>query len=354
MFKKVCSLVLSFCLVASLSACSGFTPSKSSHNKDYAKVITDAAEKLNSTYKDYIVSTNVEAPDGKVEYLNVFHDKVAYTEFSVDSDNNLGTIDYGSKDNIDYVLADWLTADGKYYIMSADDNKHVIPMSLPDGYTKYIKDKAFLYTHDIINNATSIKKYDAFNVDLGDGSQDYKSYKVTMKSDAVKKLIGANSWGIYDSISKSEKKGSNLNKLCSYYLQDLNMSLTFSDANVIFGIDNNGILKYVSLEVGGLGTKMYYTMVVVATQNNNVRTEPDLDSSKPYKNTMKDLADFVGKYNSYDEAMKALDKRSNKDSSVSNNLIDSTKSKNNTKDDSKVTDKVRKAEEGNLKNTSSK
>jgi hypothetical protein len=53
--------------------------------------------------------------------------------------------------------------------------------------------------------------------------------------------------------------------------------------------------------------------------------------------------------------MKALDKRSNKDSSVSNNLIDSTKSKSSTKDDLKTTDKAKEAEEEvSSKSTSSK
>lgn len=320
MFKKFISFALCGLMLVSLSACSSGAKEADKLNQKYVSTIKDAAKKLNSTYTDYIITTTLEAPDGNTQYLEVKHGDTSYTEYSVDDDNKVGTVAYGSADSITYSLTDWLTKDGKYYMFSADDKGNDVTYSLPTAYKDLISDRVMLYANKFVDNATSIEKYDDLTLDLGDGNQTYKSYKVKVPASTVKDILGVSTYGVYKTIKDDEDTSANIKKLCSYYLEDLDMNLTFSDANVILGIDSDGILKYACLEVGGLGTRLYYTKAVVATKNSNVRSTPDFTNAKTYASSLSDLADYVADYDNYDEAVKAL----NKKSSLTNNSTESS------------------------------
>ena len=119
MKRKLTSLVLSLTLVLGLCAC-GQNDNSVSLNKEYVDVVRNAAVKLNETYTDYIISSTLNAPDGDTEFIEVVHEGISYTEYSVDADNNLGTLSYGSSDTMSYAMTDWLDSDGKYYIFSTD------------------------------------------------------------------------------------------------------------------------------------------------------------------------------------------------------------------------------------------
>ena len=95
------------------------------------------------------------------------------------------------------------------------------------------------------------------------------------------------------------------------------MNLTFSDAKVIVGIDNNGILKYMCLETGGLGTRLYYSKAVIATSNDVVRDMPDFSGALKFSATLQEFADFVSEYDDYDDAMKALNSMYGSSESIS-------------------------------------
>ena len=309
MFKKILSFALCGIMLISLSACSN-GKSTPELNQDYLIVVKDAAEKLNSTYTDYIIATTLEAPDGDTQYLEVKHEDTSYTEYSVNDDNQVGTIAYGSADSITYSLTDWLTKDGKYYMFGADNDGNSVTYSLPIAYKDLVSDRVMLYANKFIDNATAIEKYDDLTLDLGDGSRTYTSYKVKVPASTVKDILGASTYGVYKTVEDDKDTSANIKKLCSYYLEDLNMNLTFSDANVIFGIDSDGILKYACLEVGGLGTRLYYTKAVVATKNSNVRSTPDFTNVKTYASSLSDLADYVANYDSYEDAVKSLNEKS--------------------------------------------
>lgn len=309
MFKKILSFALCGIMLVSLSACSN-GKSTPELNQDYLIAVKDAAEKLNSTYTDYIIATTLEAPDGDTQYLEVKHEDISYTEYSVNDDNQVGTIAYGSADSITYSLTDWLTKDGKYYMFGADNDGNSVTYSLPTAYKDLVSDRVMLYANKFIDSATAIEKYDDLTLDLGDGSQTYTSYKVKVPASTVKDILGASTYGVYKTVEDDKDTSANIKKLCSYYLEDLDMNLTFSDANVIFGIDSDGILKYACLEVGGLGTRLYYTKAVVATKNSNVRSTPDFTNVKTYASSLSDLADYVANYDSYEDAVKSLNEKS--------------------------------------------
>lgn len=323
MFKKFLSFALCGIMLVSLSACSNGKET-AQLNSEYVTAVKDAAAKLNSTYTDYIVTTTLEAPDGDTQYLEVKHEDTSYTEYSVSDDNEVGTIAYGSSDSITYSLTDWLTKDGKYYMFGSDNDGKSVTYSLPTAYKDLVSDRVMLYANKFVDNALSIEKYDDLTLNLGDGSQTYTSYKVKVPASVVKDVLGVSTYGVYKTIEDDKDTSANIKKLCSYYLEDLDMNLTFSDANVILGIDSDGILKYACLEVGGLGTRLYYTKAVVATKNSNVRSTPDFTNAQTYASSLSDLADYVDDYDSYDEAVKALNEKSSLTNSSTESSTETT------------------------------
>lgn len=323
MFKKFLSFALCGIMLVSLSACSNGKET-AQLNSEYVTAVKDAAAKLNSTYTDYIVTTTLEAPDGDTQYLEVKHEDTSYTEYSVSDDNEVGTIAYGSSDSITYSLTDWLTKDGKYYMFGSDNDGNSVTYSLPTAYKDLVSDRVMLYANKFVDNALSIEKYDDLSLNLGDGNQTYTSYKVKVPASVVKDVLGVSTYGVYKTIEDDKDTSANIKKLCSYYLEDLDMNLTFSDANVILGIDSDGILKYACLEVGGLGTRLYYTKAVVATKNSNVRSTPDFTNAQTYASSLSDLADYVADYDSYDDAVKALNEKSSLTNSSTENSTETT------------------------------
>lgn len=300
-----------FCLLlmVSLLVCGcedGGSQKADSLNQAYVKAIKDAAEKLKSTYTDYVVVTSVEAPDGKFEYLECQHEGDNYTEYSVDENNELGTVSYGSAETITYSLMDWLTADGKYYIFGEDNSGNGQVYSVPEGYSEVLDDRCFLYVNDLLAGAISVEPYKDLTMNFGSGDEVFKCYKLRVSSETLKPIIGAGSYSLYKSINDSQADGTSIKKLTDYYLEDLEINLTFSDATVIVGIDNNNILKYMYLEVGGLGTRMYMAKAVVATSNSNLREMPDVSGVVPYEDSLRDFADYVATFDSYEDALEAM------------------------------------------------
>lgn len=303
MFKKVVSLFVATCLIVSLSACGS---EKEVINKEYLSNIETAVNNLNSIETPYIISTMFEAPDADMEYIECIFNGASYTEYSVDDDGYIGTVRYGSVDSISYALTDWCTSDGKYYMFQSDENDNDVIYSLPDSYSSKIDGRKTMYVEDMVSKFTSIQQIDSSSIDIGYGEEEFTTYKCILPADCVKSILGAPSYGIYESIQREEGVSVNVSNLCQYYLNDLDMNLTFSDAIVYVGIDSNNILKYMCLEVGGLGTRLYVTKVVVETNNPNLRETPDFSSAVPYSSTLSDLADFVASFPSYDEALSAL------------------------------------------------
>ena len=104
--------------------------------------------------------------------------------------------------------------------------------------------------------------------------------------------------------------------MCDYYIDDFDFRLVTSDANVYIGVDINGVLRYMCLEVGGLGARLYMTKIVVELGNSNPRDLPDFSTAVDFSVTLSDLADFVASYDSYEDALDALSSMPEVDSNL--------------------------------------
>lgn len=306
--KKVVGVLISLSLVLGLAACDAPGGSSSGKGVDSAakSEIQAAAKKLSDTYTNYIISTNVEFAGNATEYIEVVKGEDIYTEFSVSEDGGIGEVSYGSSDTISYALADW-THDGVFYSFGHDDDGNSVIYKFPASYaTKYAYDREAMWVNRMLEKAISIEPYDDLELTLAGEQETYKAYRIEVPSDVVQNFVLEDSLCVYSAIKDEEKKGSNIDKLCDFYIEDFKLQRAMSDGRVVVGIDQDGILKFMSLEVGGLGTTMYITKAVVDVRNPNARDLPDFSSAVPLVSTMTDLADFIAQYPDYDSAMKAL------------------------------------------------
>lgn len=302
--KKIVAVLLSAAMVLGLCAC-GSTDGPTI-NEEYKTEIAAAAKKLSDTYSNYVISNSVERDSSGYEYIECVKGGDVYTEYSVDEEGYLGTIQYGSVETASYILSDW-THDGKYYSFTVDDEGNDAIYLFPSSYaTKYNYDREMLWANRLLAGALSIEPYNTIQLTTADGISDLKTFKMTVSGSTIADLFSAESKGTYLALKDEEKSGTNIAKLCDYCIDDYEKVNVYADAEVLVGIDENGILKYVEIAVGGLGTMMYMTKIVADVRNPNVRDLPDFTGSVPIASTLVELADFVAQYPDYDSAMSAL------------------------------------------------
>lgn len=262
--------------------------------------IQTALDNLKSFEGDYIISNVIEAPDGKANYLDVKTSNGSYTEYPVESNDK-------ESGEVSYSLSDWLSANNKdYYILVTDDKNNTVFAKCPNDYAELCSSRNLMYMDKMLDNFTSIKYMETVTSDIGNGSENIELYRCELPSDVVTEVLGVNTLGLYSSIQKNYTDNEDIQKFCEYYLRDLKMSMTFSDAVVTVGISDN-LLKYVSIEVGGLGTRLYSTRALI-TKNVEVRDVPDLSNSVDYITTIQDYASYIASFGSYEEAVKNMNK----------------------------------------------
>lgn len=306
--KKVAVLLLCAMVLGLLAGCNNQAGQGGSVNSQYKQEIASAAQKLSDTYTNYVISTNIEFAENSQEYIEVVKGSDIYTEFSISDDGTVGGVSYGSEDTISYALADW-THDGTYYSIGYDEAGEIM-YKFPENYaTKYNNDREMLWVNKILAGATKIESYKDLELTLAGNKETFKAYHITVSAQTVMELLSSDLYGVYMSVKDSEKSGSNISKLCDFYLEDTRLSRTYSEGRVIVAIDQDGILKFMSLETGGLGRTMYVTKAVVDVRNQNVRDTPDFTGAIPVVSTMAELADFVAQYPDYDSALNALQER---------------------------------------------
>lgn len=300
-------LLLCLCLVVGLV---GLTACNKSNGIDSnaKKAIEEGLNKLHSYDKPYLVSNVLEAADGTINSIEINVDGENYTEYPLDSDGNIGTIPFGESADTQYLLYDWLTKDKKYYSVTSDESNNVKYYSFPSDYGVSMYDRTDMYVSYMLEHFTSIKEYDNKTANIGNGDEDFKIYKCELPSEYAEHILGIGSYGIYDSIKKNTSDD-NIKKFCGYYLDELSKTLTCSDAEVLIGISNDGVLKYVNIEVGGIGSNLYLTKCVVTNDDVETRSKPDLSDAEDFETTLKEQADYIASFDSYDEAIKALNEK---------------------------------------------
>ena len=300
MRKYIASLVIGSLLII-IGGAIYFWGRSSSSNIDATskKEIEDAVAKLESYEDAYAITNLMEAPDGILSYIEVVSGDNNYTEYPMDSEGNVGV----EGENTTYFLSDWMVDGGSYYILGSDDDNNLLSYTLPSSYQELCSDRTNLYVDMMIDDFISITKIGTQEVDLGSGYENLVLYQCILPSETVREILGMGNYGLYDSIRKDYKNNSAIVSLCDYYCSELDMNLTFSDANIMIGIsEDEGLLRYMSLETGGLGTRLYLTKIVVL-DGISVRSLPDFSGATDYVDTMQDLADYCAEFNSVEEAL---------------------------------------------------
>lgn len=299
--KKVVCLICSLILVLSITACDK-VEQKSAEQLSVETAVTG----LTNLQSDYIISTVMEMPENNVCYIESVTADGVYTEYPLSADGSYSPVAFEDANNTKYYLTDWLTKDSKMYIVDSryeqgqSDNMWI---QMPDSYAKDVGNRSTMYLNWIVPSLTDITAGDAIDTDLGAGTVTMTIYKAKMPADIVKKVCGVDTLGLYKDI-ETETEDPNTVSLLNRYIKELDMSLTFSDANVVIGV-YDGAVRYLQIQAGGLGSVMYYTKTILV-QNFEHRDKPDFSGASLYMDNVKSLADHVAKYPTYEEAIAAL------------------------------------------------
>lgn len=293
-------LCVSLCLIIVLSSLVGCSSGTSTPNdSDAKKKVESALEKLKKLDKTYEISNVLQAPDGNLCYVEICSKGGSYTEYPVDSDGNYGTIAFQDSEDAEYVLSDWITKEGKGYVLSSDDKW----VSYPDEYSKKLQNRNIMYFDTILNKMTGLKFKEKVTADIGMGDEKIDIYTAKLDGDTVHSILGLGTEEIYKTI-KDTTKDKNIKKFCKYYLDNIGFTMLFSDSNLTIGV-SKGVLRYVQIETGGLGSRMYSTKAIL-THDVDLRDEPDFSKVGTYESTLKEMADYVSDYDSYEDAMSSL------------------------------------------------
>ena len=312
MKKRLVSLVLVVTFALSMVAC-GTTTNKSSNAKDKGSAKSElqtAVDNLGNSDTNYVISNILEAPEGNTYYIeNYATSGQSFTEYPVDSNGNLGVIEQTTTDenvdqdtsdknaaNQDYVITDWITDEGKMYLNNSKSSKKEEYFSLPDSYADICKSRNVMYMDTMLNDFSKVEKQeDTQELDLGDSDKvKLTMYNCVLPKDKVARYLAVGSIAMYNALDKDEESSENVKKLCQYYLKDLGETMYFSDANVYLGVDENKVLRTFSLEVGGLGSRLYLTKTVLYGVYQDEK-EPDFSECKSYASSIEDLADYLAK-----------------------------------------------------------
>lgn len=281
------------------------------------EVILQAADKLEKN-EDYIISCNEESANGWLGSLEIVHGDDVYVEFPVDEEGNVIHSNYGESSSQQYALSEWSTVGGKSYMFTGDGTIY----RLPQGYTDMALGRRSLFIRQLVENAYDITKEDPEVMTILGVSEKFDIYSMKVPSKDIKNLIGLQTYVLYDAVQQDSGKDTAVGKLCSYYKDELDFELVCSDANLLVGIDASGVLRYVSMEIGGNGLRSYITRVVMDFENSSVREIPDVSTSIDFSSTLIELANFVDSYDTYEEALEALDEMENSLSEPVENIND--------------------------------
>lgn len=318
--KLVCALL---CCSFMLGGCTSGAPAKDVSQTD-VKDLKKALAEL-KTHDEYMVRTVMDAPDGDASYLEVVTDGGSYTEFPVDAEGNVTeTIQTNEDGTNSFALMDWLNKDGTMYLTKQDEDGSAGYYSLPKEYGKKMLSRNVGYFDDMVDKFTSIEKQEeTITGDIGDGEEKYTTYRCELPAEEVKNILGATSYELYETYAKLKSTDKDIKKLCEYYMDDLDMSLTFSDAIVNVAVASD-TLRQVTIEVGGLGTRMFITKSFLLNGNADVREKPDFSNAEDFTKSLEEIASYVAEYDSYEEAIQALNEKSSMDATNSTENTDGT------------------------------
>lgn len=268
-----------------------------------------AIEGLRNREEPYLVSVGMTMPSEATYYIEVNDKNGNYTQYSTDNEGNTGKVAYELAENTNFMLFDWLAPNGKGYLVNQSyvEGESSQWLELPNEYAKSLASRKLLYADTLIDVIQDIEKGEIVKTDLGSGEVDLQLYSCTIDSASITKMLGMDTLGLYKAL-RTEASGKNDKKvleLMEGYIEELEMNLVFSDAKANFGVAD-GVLRYFDFEVGGLGSRMVVTRTVLEPSEDVLYEQPTFTDCETYYSSVKDLAEYVSEYDSYDEAMTDL------------------------------------------------
>lgn len=257
----------------------------------------------------YLIASEMSMPDGDVFYIEVIDNALgnAYTEYPVDKDGNVGTLSFYSGENTQYQLFDWWTLSGKSYTFQSTDEQGGIWLEMPTKYGEVLKSRNTMYLDILLEDAYDFN--DGSDI-TEEGGAEVKLYTCKVPSSRVSEVMGIDSLELYysiyeDAIANNDKPTVSL---AQKYIDELNMNLVFSEGLLTIQT-TDGNITGMTLEAGGCGTRMYLTKTIALFGDDvKLRDVPDFTGASKYYDSVKELADYVEQYGSYEEAMIELSK----------------------------------------------
>lgn len=288
-----------------------------------------AIEGLRNREAPYLVSVGMMMPNEATYFIEVNDEKGSYTQYSTDEEGNIGKVAYELAENTQFMLFDWLVPNGKGYLINQSyvEGESSQWLELPNDYAERLSARKTLYMDILINGVSNIEKGEVIKTDFGAGEIDIQMYSCDITSDCIAEMLGIDTLGLYKSLkTKAQtKKDTKVEELMDDYIEELEMNLVFSDAKANFGIAD-GVLRYLDFEVGGLGSRMSVTRTVLEADSEILYDQPTFTDCNTYYSTVKELAEYVSEYDSYDEAITDLqDSEVIKEEAMSEAVAEETK-----------------------------
>lgn len=331
--KKILAGVLALSMMFGVCSCkkSGGNDSSSQaeeKSEEYTAV-KDAMDKLKAYDKTYAITNSLNLPSGDNYYIEMCGSFGSYREYPTDSDGGDSTdllgeatekegTDSSSAGNSDsesgsdekvtantagdtlYSLYDWITADGDMYLVNPNYSEATLTSTFwakcSKEYATSMQGRELLFLNDFVDVATDWAKADSQTMELGNETVDLDIYTCKVPASSVQRFYGHDTLSLYEDLKKQadEKKDENMQNLLDDYISDTRMSLTFSDSNLLIGVAD-GMVRYVELESGGLGTRCYCAKAVIL-DGFTEREVPDFTDNSEYYDTAKSFADYVAQY----------------------------------------------------------
>lgn len=286
-------------------------------SSDNYKAILSGFNGLKSLDTNYVITNTMELPNESMCYIEVNTSDGNYTEYPIDENGNYGTIQFNEAENTEYIIYDYLTKDNEVYILngsynSSDEENDYIWLHMPKSYAEDISSRKYMYVDVMLDYLYNITYEGDMKFDETD-SEEVSVYTANIPDFLVKQICGVDTLGLYQNIKNDNSDNEDIVSLMNTYIDSLDDSLTFSKGSVVFGINKDGVLCYMQLSAGGLGTRMYYTKYLVQNDSIEVRDLPDFSNSEEYIDNITSLADYISSFDSYEDAMNSLYSSGNED-----------------------------------------
>ena len=210
-------------------------------------------------------------------------------------------------ENTIFTVSDYLK-DNEMILVGYDDVEtgEYTGWKVPTGYKELADSRAFLYVDRFLGNFGVIHKEEAITTDIGNGMETLDIFTGEVQSEAISTQIGIGSTELYKELMYSTDDD-NIKKLLGWYVNESEKATACSDGDFTIGLDKNGVLKLMSVQVGGIGDFLNITKTVITDTSVMEKVlVPVIENPTDYALEFKEMADMCAPYETYDAAIEAL------------------------------------------------